>query len=422
MNLVFKTIGWLVTIAGMGLLGIFFLKPGLDGIGAKLDVSGDGLLTPDELPPVIRRNLDAIDWNGDRRLGPVELRLYRLGEMVSGAGVHEPPAYEGDYRFSDLGGYLADCVTAGRMQGVVLMLGHQSETVYTIGLGGLMPDSQVPMASATKWMTAAVMGGLAKRGVVDLERPVGEWADAIPASHGAMTVSHMLAHVSGIESRVGVTGAPTLDEAAQQALALPVVADPGERFHYGASSTTLAAWIAEQQTGKPWRTLAEETIFDPLGMDDTVYANPVRPLEYGLEAAPQVASGVHSTAKDTMTFLGMIAAHGRRADGFRVLSARVVRQLEQARTIGAERGFVPPAVTHDFQYALGTWCEDWDESGRCGLMHAQGAFGTRPFLDRESGIYGIVLMVESGDEQSRIIQRIREVALKTAKNELGFIQ
>ncbi|MDZ7684788.1 MAG: hypothetical protein U5O39_07055 [Gammaproteobacteria bacterium] len=75
MNLLLKAIGWLVTIAGLGLLGIFFLKPGLDGIGAKLDVSGDGRLTPDELPPVVRRNLDAIDWNGDGRLGPVELSL-----------------------------------------------------------------------------------------------------------------------------------------------------------------------------------------------------------------------------------------------------------------------------------------------------------------------------------------------------------
>ncbi|MDZ7684786.1 MAG: serine hydrolase domain-containing protein [Gammaproteobacteria bacterium] len=267
-----------------------------------------------------------------------------------------------------------------------------------------------------------MIGGLARRGAVDLDRPVGEWARGIPSTHAAMTLPQMLAHVSGIKSSMTVVSAPTLDEAAQQALALPVAAGPGERFHYGASSMTLAAWIAEQQTGKPWRALAEETIFGPLGMSDTVYANPVRPLRYGLEAAPEVASGVHSTAADYMTFLGMIARHGRRVDGLRVLSARVVRQLEQARTIGAERGFVPPAVTHEFEYAMGTWCERWDGSGRCLLLHSQGAFGTRPFLDRESGIYGIVLMVESGKEQRRIIQQIREVALKTVKNELGFIQ
>ncbi|MDZ7684787.1 MAG: hypothetical protein U5O39_07050 [Gammaproteobacteria bacterium] len=58
--------------------------------------------------------------------------------------MREPPAYEGEYLFSELGPYLADCVTAGRLQGVVLMLGYQGKAVYTIRLGNLMPTSKVP--------------------------------------------------------------------------------------------------------------------------------------------------------------------------------------------------------------------------------------------------------------------------------------
>lgn len=400
--------------------GIIFFKPGLDSIGARLDVDGDDYLTPDELPPILRREITAIDRNGDGRVGPAEFRLRLLAEVFRDKTPHAAPEYTGDGSWLSLGTFIGASIDAGRMQGAVLMLGYEGEALYQLSYGALDARTQLPVASASKWLTAAVMGALHDQGAIDIDRPLGEWAaDLVPDDYESMTIAQMMAHVSGMDSRLGIVSAPTMDQAAATILEIPLVAEPGAEFRYGASSMMLAAWIAEQKTGKPWRDLARTTIFEPLGMTGTQYANPVRPLEYGLDAAPEVASGVHTTATDYMRFLAMIAGNGRRPDGLKILRAETIRKLELAQSIGAARVFVPPAVTHEFEYAMGAWCEQWDEAGQCQLLHSQGAFGTRPFVDRQTGVYGIFLILEDGARQQHIIQRVREVALETAITELS---
>ncbi len=411
-------LGCLAFVLAAG-LAAFFLKPGLDGIGTRLDVNGDDYLTVDELPPIVRRQVEAIDSSGDGRIDPVELRVYMLNQIIRGRTTHEAPAWSGEYTFDNLRRYFAEAVGAGELWGGVIMLGRGGETFFTMSVGNLKPTTQVPMASATKWVSAAVMGALHDDGVIDLDRPIGEWADGIPASHATMTIPQMMGHVSGMDTPFGIISAPSLDDAAARILQVPLKAAPGEQFRYGSASMMLAAWVAEQQAGRPWRELAHDYLFGPLEMVDTTYASPLRPLPYGEDMAPEVASGLHATAEDYMKFLALIAQGGGQGD-LKLLRVSTIRKMEQAQSVGAERASVPPAVTHDFEYAMGVWCERWEASGECTLIHSQGAFGTRPFLDRGTGIYGIILMVESGDEQRLIIQRLREVALEVAKHELGF--
>ncbi len=413
LNIIFGVI-FFALLAG---IATFFLKPSLDGIGARLDLNGDNFLTADELPPVVRRNLEAIDSSGDGRIGPVELRFYMMTQLRRGNPTFEPPEYTGDYTFRTLRKYFGDSVAAGEMAGAMIMIGQGRDIVFSLGIGDINARTQLPLASATKWVTAGVMGALHERGDIDLNRPVGEWAD-IPDTHAGMTIPQMMAHVSGMEAGAGIISAPTLEDAAQAILAQPVLAPPLEQFRYGASSMMLAARIAEQQTGRPWRELANDLLFEPLGMMDTQYANPVRPLEYGLDNAPEVASGIHSTAEDYMKFLSMLANNGQVPGGRQILSPSTMGTMELAQSLGSERAFVPPAVTHEFEYAMGAWCERWRWDGQCSLLHSQGAFGTRPFLDRSTGVYGIILILESGNEQKLIIQKLREVALETAINEL----
>jgi hypothetical protein len=52
--------------------------------------------------------------------------------------------------------------------------------------------------------------------------------------------------------------------------------------------------------------------------------------------------------------------------------------------------YKPPGAGHGGpQYALGNWCERWSADRRCTLVSSPGAFGTYPWIDRQSGLYGI---------------------------------
>ena len=44
------------------------------------------------------------------------------------------------------------------------------------------------------------------------------------------------------------------------------------------------------------------------------------------------------------------------------------------------------------QYALGNWCEAWTDDSECTMVSSPGAFGTYPWVDYKSGLYGIFFM------------------------------
>ena len=66
--------------------------------------------------------------------------------------------------------------------------------------------------------------------------------------------------------------------------------------------------------------------------------------------------------------------------------------METIQTLGKPMAYVPAGVKADVQYALGNWCATWEASGQCTLVMSPGAFGTFPWIDRKTGIYGIFFM------------------------------
>ena len=111
-----------------------------------------------------------------------------------------------------------------------------------------------------------------------------------------------------------------------------------------------------------------------------------------------------TTADDYMRFLTMLANNGR-YDDHQILSREAVDAMETAQTIGLQHGYLPPGAGEGGQYALGNWCEKWTENKHCTLVSSPGAFGTFPFIDRQSGIYGIFFLE---DRLPRVAPKLRE--------------
>src|SRR3546814_441111 len=115
---------------------------------------------------------------------------------------------------------------------------------------------------------------------------------------------------------------------------VPLIADPGVRWHYGVGLDLLGA-VIERASGQPFDDFLKDRLFDPLDMDDTGFQVPQRKMPrfvanylltprglqpfdmppdtiYALKPAfPFGGSGLVSTARDYSRFTAMLLGEGR---------------------------------------------------------------------------------------------------------------
>lgn len=283
-------------------------------------------------------------------------------------------------------------VSDEKVPGVVALVASGDEVLVealgTLTIGGppVSRDSQFRIASMTKPVTGAATMALVEEGLIGLEEPVdrlvpeladrrvlkridGPLDDTVAAKR-AITTRDLLTFTFGFgnsmeqfmaaeplpivvaekEARLQSLGPP--DPAVQPdadgwiaALgALPLMAQPGERWLYNTGASVLGVLLA-RAAGQPFGEVLRTRIFGPLGMRDTAFwtSEPGRlaaayrtgPTGSGLElwdaqdgryARPPAfedgAAGLVSTAGDMLAFARMFL---RRGDP--VLSAGSVRAM-----------------------------------------------------------------------------------------------
>ena len=155
------------------------------------------------------------------------------------------------------------------------------------------------IASMTKPIVSVALMMLYEEGHFRLGDPISEFlpefkdmrvkqenGTVAPASH-PITFKHVLTHTAGFDRNsvleqvagpMGLqrqTGAPgrTLEEYVEGIATVPLEADPGEKWRYGAS-TDVVARLVEVISRQPIDEFLEERIFRPLGMEDTFYFVP----------------------------------------------------------------------------------------------------------------------------------------------------
>jgi CubicO group peptidase (beta-lactamase class C family) len=169
-----------------------------------------------------------------------------------------------------------------------------------------------------------------------------------------------------------------------------------------------AAAAAEAATGKTWSELFAEQIAGPLDMSATAYGHPMRTIEFERNVNQSAEGGVHTTVRDFSRFLEMIGGHGV-FRGRRILTRESIAEMEKDQTHDLDVQFTPPGAQNGWAYGLGLWCEETTPELECVRVNSAGAYGAFPWIDRERGIQGILLVVEN---ISRTIERtlaIREL-------------
>ncbi|MGG5507560.1 MULTISPECIES: serine hydrolase domain-containing protein [unclassified Myroides] len=135
-------------------------------------------------------------------------------------------------------------------------------------------NTPIHVASVGKVVTAITILRLVQEGLIHLDQPVSELIDGFP--YEDITIRTLLSHRSGLKyygyypngkwsSQNVITNDQVIDVIKSKSVALDF--KPNTRFTYSNTNYVVLASIAEKVTGKKFKQVVRDLIFDPLEMN-----------------------------------------------------------------------------------------------------------------------------------------------------------
>lgn len=329
------------------------------------------------------------------------------------------PAGESFAASSVLDNVINDAIKTDQIPGAVVLIGSKGRIVYEKAYGNraLVPrrepmtlDTIFDAASLTKVVaTTSAIAKLVEEGKVRLNEPVVHYLPEFQGGKSDLTVRQLLTHVSGLRPDVDLKPEWTgYETGIKLAVNDKPVAAANSRYIYSDINFVLLGEIVRRTAGMPLPQYVKTKIFDPLGMNDTMFQPPPRlqsriaPTEQlpgtsaplrGVVHDPTARfmggvaghAGLFTTALDLSKFAEMMLGLGER-NGVRVLSPLTVRTFTSPQTpseLAAVRG-------------LG-WDINSPNSGNRGDLFPIGSFGhtgftgTSMWIDPATQSYVILL-------------------------------
>lgn len=284
--------------------------------------------------------------------------------------------------FSRVDAFIAQLMQDVPLAGAALFVAQDGTVLHQRGYGNLDQNTRMAVASASKWVSAAVIATLLDDGTLHLDERASDYIESFVGDKSGITLRQLLAHTSGLPKgespcvdRPDMTLASCVDEIAH----LPMAAAPATAFAYGENSFQVAGRMAEVATGKSFDDLFRERLALPLGMTSSDWG--FRSREAGLLRVnnPRLGSGLRTTLHDLSRFVLMLSRGGEMG-GARVMQPQTVARMFEDHTCGAPVVFSPNLFA-DSGYGLGCWRDEIDEQGRAIQVSSPGAYGTTPWLD-----------------------------------------
>ena len=338
-------------------------------------------------------------------------------------------------------------VEDNRVAGLMTMVYRRGEVAHFRAYGERDRQTGAPMTpntlfriySMTKPITTVAALMLYEEGHFQLDDPVAEY---LPAFEGVqvydttaagaptrvpprrpMTIQDLMRHTSGLTYGVfgntpvdsmyraaGVLGGDRTLAATVDTLAtLPLLHQPGTQWHYSVSTDVLGR-LVEVVSGQSLDTFFRTRIFEPLGMDDTMFEVPAGEMDrfatnYAMGeggtlvardrrgdsdfAAPVTflsgGGGLVSTMDDYLRFARLLLGDGA-VDGTRLLSPKTVALMTQNHLDG----------THEPGWGFGLGVQVATDLPAASTLGSEGMYGwsglanTFFFVDPQEELIGMV--------------------------------
>ncbi len=240
-------------------------------------------------------------------------------------------------------------------------------------------DTRQPIASCSKWLSAALVMSFVDEGKLRLTDTVGTWLPILSAhGKGNITISDCLSHLTGInepplkESLKKMKNIMSMDQAMEVVAVMPMEGEPGKVFHYSNAGLQIAGAVIEKIGGKSFEDLFAERISIPLGLKNT---------DFGKKRVAFPAGGANSTPEDYIVFLTMILDKGN-FNGKQILTESSVLEMETNRIGPDTKIAYAPTEAEGFGYGFGEWMPATTESCKpVEWATSPGLFGSFPWVE-----------------------------------------
>ena len=299
----------------------------------------------------------------------------------------------------------------------VVMLWKKDDTlIYKKEIGEYNSKTVAPIASCSKWLTAALVMQFVDEGKLSLDDKISRWLPEFERyGKNYITIRHCLSHFTGIEDEGSFFKKifqrkkfSSLEEEVNSFAAREIRTNPGTDFWYGNIGLNIAGRVLEVISKKKFDVLIKQKLFNPMTMRKTTFTT--------MDAsAINPSGGASSTADDYMKFLVMLMNKGTYA-GKQILSEASVDQLLQVQTKPEQIKYAPKSAT-GFNYALGSWAIEEGPlpsspgGGRVATVLASpGLFGTWPMIDLCRG-YAYLVFVKNllGEERAGVHLELKSI-------------
>jgi CubicO group peptidase (beta-lactamase class C family) len=311
-----------------------------------------------------------------------------FGLVVSYASAQSaaPPTSEIQTKVDE---YMNAAVTVNGFSGSILVA-ENGQPVVSLGYGMANLELAVPntpqtvfrVGSVTKQFTAMAIMILQERGKLRLGDPVSQYLTDCPAAWQPITVRHLLTHTSGIPSYTNFPDfarTAVLPTSSAEMFGMlkdkPLDFAPGEKFAYSNSGYYLLGLVIERASGKPYADFLRESIFTPLGMNQTGYDNPSRIIRNRAAGyARQVGETVNAAYMDMTIPYAAGALYSTTEDLLRWDRALYTENLVSQKSL--DEIFTPNQGGYGYGWMIGTRFD------RKVIAHGGGIYGFAAHLDR----------------------------------------
>ena len=300
------------------------------------------------------------------------------------------------YNFSSLDSVIQGWVSKEYYPGASICVVKNDSVIFQKNYGSYTPDTKVYVASAGKWVAAAVIGAVVDSTSLDWDDPVEKWLPEFKGdAKGKILLRQLLSHTSGVRPYLPeprVDNYNHLDSAIIEILPLDTVFTPGSRFQYGGLAMQIAGRMAEVAMGKEFETLFQELLAQPLEMKNSHFT----PINTDGGHAPMLGGGLCTTLNDYIHFLSMIYHEGIYHDK-RILTTETVKEMQadQVKNAVVSPGeYTERALgqSHNGIYGLGEWRELVDKkTGEAYQISSPGWAGAYPWINKRENVYGFFI-------------------------------
>ena len=317
------------------------------------------------------------------------------------------PARLGD--FSQVEGAMRDRVKEDGLTGGALLIGTaQGGLLERVMFRKFSRTTVIPIASASKWLTAATVMTLVDDGTLRLDDPISKYLPVFTGKKATITIRQALSHTSGLPPQdcAGDPGVSLATCVQHIATVTDGVNPPGTAFRYTSVGFVIVGRIIEKVTGTSFEEAFGDRIARTVGMNRTEFV-------HGKGTYPDPASSATSTLDDYGNFVQMLARGGL-VGSRRVLSEASVHEIERDQVTGIDtHSDFAVQITHIPTYGLGVWRDKVGAGDEIQVVSGSGAYGFYPWIDRRHGTYGIVAVADLDNGSEHAVpasQRIAQLA------------